>query len=237
MNLILFEPGEFERQLPLSDPRAIHIRKILGRQPGETFDAGIVDGAQGKACYQRVSNSGLDLEFEPISPPPDPEPITLLIGLPRPQTARRVLREASTIGVGAIHFLLTSRGDPGYGKSTLWSSGEYRRHLIAGTEQAFSTRLPRISHGKKLDEVLVRLDDHPTRFALDNYEAESRLADAPLTGTPAVLAVGSERGWSGSEREALKKEGFGLVDLGSRVLRTETAVVAGLVILRAGLGL
>jgi RsmE family RNA methyltransferase len=237
MNLILFEPGEFERQLPLGDPRAIHILKILGRQPGEPFDAGIVDGARGKARYIKVSKTGLDLEFEPNVSPPDPEPITLLIGLPRPQTARRVLREASTIGVGAIHFFLTSRGDPGYEKSTLWSSGKFRRHLIAGTEQAFATRLPRISHGHKLDEVLARLDNHPTRLALDNYESESRLADAPLTGTPAVLAVGSERGWSVSERGALKKGGFRLVDLGSRVLRTETAVVAGLAILRAGLGL
>jgi RsmE family RNA methyltransferase len=85
--------------------------------------------------------------------------------------------------------------------------------------------------------VLVSLDDHPTRFALDNYEAESRLADTPPTGAPAVLAVGPERGWTGSEREVLKNAGFRLVDLGSRVLRTETAVVAGLAILRAKLEL
>jgi 16S rRNA (uracil1498-N3)-methyltransferase len=237
MNLILFEPGEFDNLLPINDPRATHILEILRREPGQTFDAGIVDGSQGKAHYREKTEAGLALVFDPVSLTPDPEPITLLIGLPRPQTARRILRDAATIGVGTIHFHLTSRGDPGYAKSTLWSSGEYRRHLVAGTGQGFSTRLPGISHGMTLDEVLTSLGDVPTRLALDNYQAESRLFDAPLAGIPAVLAIGSERGWTGSERDGLRQAGFRLVGLGSRVLRSETAMVAGLAILRARLGI
>ncbi|RKX34525.1 MAG: 16S rRNA (uracil(1498)-N(3))-methyltransferase [Verrucomicrobia bacterium] len=237
MNLILFELGEFDKLLPLNDPRVIHILEVLRRKPGQDFDAGVIDGPQGKAHYREKTGAGLVLVFDPVSPTPDPEPITLLIGHPRPQTARRILREASAIGVGTIHFHLTSRGDPGYARSTLWSSGEYRRHLIAGTEQAFSTRLPGISHGRTLNEVLTGLGDLPTRLALDNYEAEARLVDAPLAGIPAALAVGSERGWTGSERDVLRQAGFRLVDLGSRVLRAETAMVAGLAILRARFGL
>ncbi len=237
MNLILFDPGEFDKFLPINDPRAIHILEVLRRKPGQTFDAGIVDGPQGKAHYREKTEAGLALVFDPVSPTPDPEPITLLIGLPRPQTARRILREAATLGVGTIHFHLTSRGDPGYAKSNLWSSDEYRRHLVAGTEQGFSTRLPTISHGMTLDETLARLGDISTRLALDNYEAETRLFDAPLAGIPAVLAVGSERGWTGFERDGLRQAGFRLVSLGSRVLRAETAMVAGLAILRARLGL
>lgn len=237
MNLILFEPEEFDKLLPINDPRAIHILEVLRRKPGQDFDAGIVDGPQGKAHYQEMTEAGLALAFDPVSSTPDPEPITLLVGLPRPQTARRILREASAIGVGTIHFHLTSRGDPGYARSTLWSSGEYRRHLITGTEQGFSTRLPGISHGLTLDEVLTNLGDLPTRLALDNYQAETRLLDAPLDGIPAALAVGSERGWTESERDELRQAGFRLVDLGSRVLRAETAMVAGLAILRARLGI
>lgn len=237
MNLILFEPGEFDKLLPINDPRATHILEVLRRKPGQTFDAGIIDGPQGKAHYREKTEAGLALVFDPVSLPPDPEPITLLIGLPRPQTARKILREASAIGVGTIHFHLTSRGDPGYAKSTLWSSGEYRRHLVSGTEQGFSTRLPTISHGMTLDEALASLGNCPTRLALDNYQAETRLFDAPLTGIPTVLAVGSERGWTELERNGLRQAGFRLASLGSRVLRAETAMVAGLAILRARLGI
>ena len=237
MNLILFEPGEFDNLLPLNDPRVIHILTVLRRKPEQTFDAGIVDGPQGKAHYRKVTGKGMVLAFEQVSSKPAREPVTLLIGLPRPQTARRILREASAIGVDAIHFLLTAQGAPGYARSTLWSSGEYRRHLIAGTEQAFSTRLPGISHQMTLEEALVGLEDIPTRFALDNYEARNRLMDAPLSGAPAALAVGPERGWTKQDRTTLQKAGFGLVGLGPRVLRSETAVVGGLTLLRARLGL
>ena len=237
MNLILFEPDEFGRPLPLSDPRAIHVLKVLRRSPGEPFDAGLIDGPRGKACYRSCSHAGLELQFTPESALADHEPITLLVGLPRPQTARKILQEATSLGVRTIHFHLTDRADPGYARSTLWASGEYRRHLIAGAGQAFTTRLPALTHGRPLEEVLARLEDGPTRLALDNYEAAGPLFDAPLNGGPAVLAVGSERGWTRAERQALTVAGFQLVHLGQRVLRTETAVVAGLAILRARLGL
>ena len=237
MNLILFEPAELSRPVPLSDPRAVHILKVLRRKPDEPFDAGIVDGPKGRAAYHALTPSGLELRFVPETPAPHPEQIRLLIGLPRPQTARKILQEATSIGVGSIHFVQTSRGDPAYARSTLWSSGEYRRHLISGTEQAFTTRLPLVIHGLPLAEALAGLSDAPSRLALDNYEAVSRLIDAPLDGLPAVLAIGPERGWTKPERDLLRATGFRLADLGPRVLRSETAAVAGLAILRARFGL
>lgn len=237
MNLILFDPTDFDRPLPLDDPRAVHIRKVLRRDEGDTFDGGIIDGPRGKVLLEALTDDGLQLAFQPTTSVPGPEPIILMIGLPRPQTARKILQEATTLGVGTIHFHLTVRGDPGYARSTLWSSGEVRRHLITGTEQAFSTRLPEITHGREFAAVIAGLPAGSTRIALDNYEAASRLIDVPLLGKPIVLAVGSERGWTGMERDLLRQAGFHLAGLGARVLRSETATVAGLAILRARLGL
>ncbi|HEY1848006.1 MAG TPA: RsmE family RNA methyltransferase, partial [Opitutaceae bacterium] len=48
-----------------------------------------------------------------------------------------------------------------------------------------------------------------------------------------ALAFGPERGWSGAERDLLRARGFTLAHLGTRVLRTETAVVAALAIAKA----
>ena len=237
MNLILFESEELELPLSLKDPRAIHVLTVLRRSPGEPFDAGLIDGPRGKACFRSRTDAGLELQFTPEAAPAGPEPITLLVGLPRPQTARKILQEATSLGVRTIHFHLTARADPGYARSTLWTSGEYRRHLIAGAEQAFTTRLPALTHGRPLEEVLAELGEAPTRLALDNYEAAGPLFAAPLQGGQAVLAVGPERGWTKPERQALIAAGFQLVHLGERVLRTETAGVAGLAILRARLGL
>jgi RsmE family RNA methyltransferase len=52
-----------------------------------------------------------------------------------------------------------------------------------------------------------------------------------------VLALGPERGWGPADRAALRAYGFTLVHLGPRVLRSETAVIAALTLVRARLGL
>ena len=167
-----------------------------------------------------------------------PEPVTLVVGLPRPQTARDILRDATSLGVRAIHFVATEKSDPGYGQSTLWSSGEWRRHVLAGAEQAFHTRIPEVTFGTPLPAALPTLPVAATRMALDNYESGARLADAAVgPGTEHVLAIGGERGWSARDREALRTASFTLVHVGTRVLRTETATVAALAILRSKLGL
>jgi 16S rRNA (uracil1498-N3)-methyltransferase len=241
VNLILFEPAELNRPLPRSDRRAAHIVDVLRRRVGDSFDMGVVNGPRGKAVLAALDADALTLTCALDSTAPTPaaaEPITLIVGLPRPQTARDILRDATTLGVGALHFVRTDKGDPNYGQSTLWSSDEWRRHLIAGAEQAFDTQLPSVTHGASLAATLDALPSAGTRLALDNYEASGPLVDfrVPREDKP-VLALGAERGWSAAERERLRAHGFALVHLGRRVLRTETACIAALALLRAKLGL
>jgi 16S rRNA (uracil1498-N3)-methyltransferase len=237
VNLVLFEPQEINTPLSRTDRRAKHLLEVLRRQVGDTFDAGVMNGARGKATITAITPEALTLSFAPTVASSSPSPITLLVGLPRPQTARDILRDATTLGVGAIHFIRTEKAEASYAQSTLWSSGEWRRYAIAGAEQAFDTRMPEITVGRTLAEVLSSLGAS-TRIALDNYESSQPLsAHAFATNSPVTLAVGAERGWSPSERDALRAQGFLLAHLGARVLRTETAVVATLSIVRAKLGL
>jgi RsmE family RNA methyltransferase len=146
VNIILFEPAETSQPLPLDDRRARHVREVLRFGAGDTFDAGLIDGPRGKATIREIGAAGLRLEFAWGEEPPRLDPITLIIGLPRPQTVRKVLEEATALGVEAMHFVVTERGEPGYARSKLWTTDEWRRHLIEGAAQAFTTRLPR--HGR-----------------------------------------------------------------------------------------
>ncbi len=236
MNLILFEPAEVAVPLPRFDPRARHLLTVLRRQVGDTFDAGLVNGPRGKGTLAAVGPDTLTLAFAWGPPPPPPEPLTLLVGLPRPQTARDILREATALGVGAIHFFRPEKGESGYARSTLWSSGEWRRHVLAGAEQAFDPRIPAVSHDRTLAELVAADAAGATRLALDNYESPGPLATARLTA-PVTLAFGPERGWSAAERYLLRAHGFGLAHLGARVLRAETAVIAAVAVVRSRLGL
>ncbi len=223
MNLILFTVAETEAPLPAADPRARHIVQHLRRGRGEAFDVGLIDGPRGKAWIVESDADSLLLEFRWEDASDPPIPLILGAGFPRPQSARRILRDTTALGVGALHFFDADKGVPTYRESRLWSTGEYRRHLVEGAEQAFSTRLPALELHSGLDAFLGSLPPDSDRLALDLYEAGAALASADLTRPGLVLAVGPERGWSARERQLLRAADFRLVHLGRRVLRSDTA--------------
>lgn len=249
MNLVLFALAEIARPLPRDDRRALHLLRVLRRREGDTFDAGLINGPRGKGTLVAISPDALTLSFAWDGEPPPLDPLVLIVGLPRPQTARDILRDATSLGVAAIHFVVTEKGERSYADSTLWTSGEWQRHLIAGAEQAFDTRLPEITHGRLLLEAIAALPPDATRLALDHYDASGPLSGRPLSAgaircpdqgneSPAIaLAFGPERGWSNAERAALRGAGFAFAHLGPRVLRLETAITAAVALLKAKRGL
>jgi 16S rRNA (uracil1498-N3)-methyltransferase len=237
MNLILFSPAEAARPLPLDDRRAVHLLRVLRRRAGETFDAGLINGPRGKGTVVAIGPEALTLSFAWAAEPAALDPITLIVGLPRPQTARDILRDATSLGVAAIHFVVTEKGERNYAGSTLWTSDEWRRHLIAGAEQAFDTRLPEVTHGRPLTGTISTLPPETARLALDNYDAAGPLSAQPLPAGALALAFGPERGWSKTERACLHGAGFSFGHLGRRVLRLETAVTAALALIKAKRGL
>lgn len=233
MNLVLFEAGEIGVVLANEDARARHIVQVLRRRPGDAFMAGVVDGPAGVATLRAVTEAGLELDFAPGAPPAPLPPVELIVGLPRPQTARDILRDAATLGAACIRFVMTERSDPNYASASLWVSGEWRRQVLAGVAQACDTRLPRVSWTGTLAEAAreAAAVGGGRRLALDNYEASATLW-AALAGRPEderlTLALGPERGWGPADRAVLRAAGFTLCSLGSRVLRLETAVVSAL---------
>jgi 16S rRNA (uracil1498-N3)-methyltransferase len=232
VNLILLEANEAGGPLPPDDPRSLHILKVLRRKVGDLFDAGIADGPRGKATITSIGPGGIAFTLEATVEAPEADPIHLVAALSRPQTARKILSEAAALGVSSIRFFQSEKGEPSYASSALWSTPEWRRHLMDGAAQAFDTRLPQVMHATSLAECLGFLPKACLRVALDNYESPARLSPS-LRERPVALAFGPERGWSGPERTLLRAEGFVLAHLGSRVLRTETAVVAALAIVKA----
>lgn len=239
MNIILFSPAEVQLPLPGNDARSRHILTVLRRRPGDGFDVGLINGPRGKAILESIGADGsLALAFAWGEAPPPLAPIRLIVGLPRPQTARDILREGAAIGVAALDFVRTERGEPGYVHSSLWSSREWETLLVAGAAQAFCTRLPVVRHGQPLAGTVEALPADVTRIALDHYEAAGALGRVGLPeGREIVLALGAERGWSPAERNLLRQHGFTFAHLGERVLRTETACIAAVAVLKARLGL
>ncbi len=231
MNIILFNNEASAAYISATDPRFDHIQKVLKRGVGEHICVGVVNQRRGKARIQRVDTNGISLDIEWDAVPPPLFAVRLLIGLPRPQTARKILLECTTLGAERIDFYASEKGESSYAQSSLWTTDEWKNLLWQGAEQAFCTHLPQVYHYDKLKTAVnetVQSGIH-SRIALDNYEAGSPLGKA-ITATPLQLVIGGERGFSARERDCLRENNYQLCHLGERVLRTETAAVASLAI-------
>lgn len=239
MNLILFDQP-FERMTLLAeDPKALHIRKVLRAKVGTLVFVGFVDGLRARAEVIELPDDGaVVLQVVGTEAAPKPLPISLLIGLPRPHTAKRILFEAASLGVSALHFFESERSEPSYAQSSLWSTDEWRERLWLGVEQSFGTHLPDVTMHADLQSAISALYCvEQVRVALDNYEAEGDLgAVLPSSAQRVLIALGPERGWSPCERDVFRKNGWKLAHMGAQVLRAETAAVAAVSATAASLG-
>jgi len=229
LNRFLLEQGFEEIEWSAQDLRTTHLKKTLKAKEGDQVDFGVINGTKGKGRVSWQSSGGVRIKLSwQEDHPPDLIPISILVGLSRPQTCRKIIEQGAALGLKEIIFFSAEKSEPSYANSSLWG-GEWRRLLIKGTEQAFSCHLPNFQKLNSLEEAIqTRGSNRPiVRLALDNYEARGPLPQDPFYGEHTIqLAIGPERGWAAKERDFLRQNGFELSHLGKRILRVETAMVA-----------
>ncbi|GHV51464.1 ribosomal RNA small subunit methyltransferase E [Spirochaetia bacterium] len=244
MNLILFEEHELGKALPRRDERTTHLIKVLHKKVGDRFDAGVLGGNRGTGIIEKINLDGSILYSLNLDEAPPPRlPLRLAVGFPRPIQLRRLLRDLSNLGLEAIDLIGTELGDKSYRDTKLLSDGGAQAALIEGAVQSRDTLIPALSVYASLEEWLAekpwdkakpgtaaRLGLGPLLIAADNVRPGGSMARLSLMRRSAVLAIGSERGWSDEERDRLEEAGFLRLSLGERALRTETACVAAAVL-------
>jgi len=192
----------------------------------------------------------LKITLNSLVPPPDDAAsssalsVSLILALPRPLQLGRLLPMIAQMGVD--HLVLTgAKKVPKdyFGSHFFRKPNELRRCLVEGLCQAGDVRLPKVTVVRSLKQFLEddadalfppgessRAFAHPQRMG---QPALPRLRDVafPHGSDPKlpkmVLAVGPEGGWEEDyEIDMLKKHGFQQVTLGTRVLRSDVAVVS-----------
>ncbi len=246
--MLILEPGESGARLPRSDRRWVHLRKVLRKKTGDRVSAGLaVDepmgpapGVLGEALVREIDDSGLILDFEPFAGPAGEPPVlaalTLVLGFPRPIQAGRILKDLASLGIAEIRLVLTELGEKSYVESDFFKNRRFRGPLIEGAEQAANPRLPAVSTHWSLARCLEGLVAAP-RIVLHPYGEAPAFGSADSLPAGTAIAVGSERGWTGSELATLRDAGFDARSLGGRILKTETAALAACVIALARMGL
>lgn len=106
----------------------------------------------------------------------------------------------------------------------------FNANAIEAAEQCRRTDIPEISEAVRLDKLLQNWDASRTIYFMDETlqgrPVSEVFADAPA---PCAVLIGPEGGFSAEELELLRALPFARgVNLGNRILRAETAVVAAL---------
>ena len=256
MNILVLEAAEIGASIPRADRRWAHVKKVLKKGPGDRIEAGIAcdadsaaEGTLGEAAIRSLNEDELVLDFVPFpgqaGMPPALAPLSLVLGFPRPIQAARILKDLTSLGVSEIHLAGTELGEKSYAQSSIFKERDFRGSLIEGAEQAGNPRLPRVFTHWTLKRCLEALDAgagttspaRGSRIFLHPYGASERMGSLAGLSAPVTLAVGSERGWTEGEIAALRDSGFAARGLGGRILKTETAALAAVVLSLAGLGL
>ncbi|MGP1510874.1 MAG: 16S rRNA (uracil(1498)-N(3))-methyltransferase [Treponema sp.] len=259
MNIVLFNERD-NYFFPLNDERTRHICRILKKKEGDTFEAGIEGGMAGQARIVSLDDKGLHFDFTPLTDGKPLFPLEMIVGFPRPIQLKRLFRDMAGLGVSRILLCGTETGEKSYMESKIVERGAAYEALKDGSIQAKSTHIPKLDIFASVKDCLASLKeknaDRRISVCLDNVKAEMSLGeyiknaldtkDGSARGClpdgkdcPPILvrsAIGSERGWTDTEREAFQAAGFTLCSMGDRVLRTETAATVSASIILEALG-
>lgn len=229
MNLLLLEDSDRleNGEYRIDGRRAAHIRKVLKMAPGDRLRAGALSGGRGRAEILADDGEALTLAFMETDLAPAPLPLRLILALPRPPMLRRLLVDATTLGIKDIVLLNSHRVEKSFWQTPELESTKIREKLLLGLEQAGDTVLPRV-HLQQYFRPFV--EDELPCFARDSrcllaHPGDYTMAPADLD-EPVTLAIGPEGGWIDYEVDWFVEQGFECVGFGERILRVETAVPA-----------
>jgi 16S rRNA (uracil1498-N3)-methyltransferase len=244
MNLILLSDPDFivPNRVRLSGRRFLHIKDILKAELGQSLTVGKINGLMGQGTVKSKTNDTIELEVKLDCKPPEALALTLILALPRPPMLKRILFSSAQLGVKKIVILNFKRVEKSLWNSSSLKPQAIQEQLVLGLEQAKDTLMPEVILKKGFksfveDELpnLIKgrtalvahpegrtaLVPHPDRIPSPSWGGLGR-GDFP--NKPITLIIGPEGGIIDYEIELLKAAGCQPIDLGPRILRTETVL-------------
>ncbi len=227
MNIILLRKNDFidPDTVVLKGRRKEHILNVLKGKKGEDLFCGLVNGSMGPGRITAIDLSMVKLKVTLEQEPPPALPLTLVLALPRPKMLKRILESSTALGVKKIFLINAWRVEKSYWQSPVLRDENIDKILSLGLEQAKDTVMPELFK-KKLFTPFVKQELKTISKDSMCITAHPK-AEIPCPGNitcRTTLVLGPEGGFIDREIETLETIGFQSVNLGRRILRTETAV-------------
>jgi 16S rRNA (uracil1498-N3)-methyltransferase len=209
-------PGPIE----LLGAEAHHLAMVCRLHAGDQVYLFNGDGHQYRARIVSVTRHLVNLEVSVVESPARELPIRVQVAAPIPKgdRAQFLIEKLTELGVASFVPLGTHRSivHPGQGKLE-----KLGRHVIEASKQCGRNVLLRVEPQADWS-THCRRDDLPAAKFLGHPCGKDPF---PRTNRDIALAVGPEGGFTQEEMEMAREAGWGIVDLGPRVLRIETAAI------------
>lgn len=231
--LFLDAPLNEGAEIPAAGGQAHHLGTVLRRGAGDAvrlFNAR--DGEwEARIAWLRKDRAAFLLGSQCRTPRAEPD-LRLVVAVVKRDAMAWIVEKATELGVSSIQPVLTRR-------TVTERMNTERLALTArgAAEQCERLSVPAVHEAKPLHAVLDAWDGTPLLVAAERCDAPP-IADA-LRGLrlPIALLIGPEGGFERVELDDMTRRPFvSLVSLGPRILRAETAAVAGLAVLQASAG-
>jgi len=230
------EPGA---HLTLTGSAAGHLTRVLRLRPKAPLTLFNGRGGEYAASIERVQGSKVTVavgEHAAIERE-SPFPLTLAQGVSRGERMDLVVQKATELGVARLVPVLTERSIVRLDEQQSdRKSNHWRAVAISACEQCGRNRLPEVALPAKLREFLRQPSGDSVVRLLLSPAATRRIEDVQRPVGGATVLIGPEGGLSDAEQEDALTAGFTAVNLGPRVLRTETAAIASLTLLQREFG-
>lgn len=230
MNLLLLpEQTDITRPILIDNIRQInHLHQVLKVKVGDKIKIGITQGQRYLAKIVELNQNSAQLEVilesDFLASPPQKLPVTLVLALPRPKVLRRMVQDATAMGVQKIVLLHSYHVDKSYWASPILQ--QLDEAMTLGLEQAQDTIFPQLISEKRFkpfveDRLSTWINENCPAYVAHPY-AQASLPSNIQHGC--ILIVGCERGFIDYEINLLVENGCQIYQFGSRILRTENSV-------------
>jgi len=232
------EPLKGCEQVMLSPAASSHVLTVLRLKSGAPlvlFDGsgfefeGLLEQAERKHARVKISRMHGPAVESPLV-------ISLAQGISRGERMDYTVQKAVELGVASIIPVLTERSVVRVDeKAALRKQQHWQQIAVSACEQSGRVRVPEIAPPVSFAEFLAARQQAQFKLLLDPQAADT-IGTLPDPADHCILLVGPEGGLADGELDAAKRGGFLGIQLGPRVLRTETAALVGLSLLQARWG-
>lgn len=209
-----------------------HMATVLRLKPGDSILLADGAGNEAIATINAVRKESIEVKLEPASPVLKTEgalQITVYQGMPKGDKLELIIQKCTELGVTKIVPFMAARAVPRLAGERLDKKiSRWQKIAMEAARQSGRGTVPETGFMESMDEVLRNSNESLKLLLWEGEEKQGLknvLATSSCTEDIAVI-IGPEGGLTKEEADKAITAGYRSVNLGRRILRTETAGLA-----------